>query len=998
MDASLNIPINLLEGGNSNPLVEVFDAKSFVDDIESGAYEQFYEAVANIKAIRRHYITVCATSFGKDSTVVLLAALRAHIELMEEGVLDGSSPFVVSHIDTLVENHLVQMLSLYERDRLKEFCQQKGINLDLRVGKPPLAKQWAALFLSGLKIISSARTNNDCSEIMKVENAARIERSIENDYTGQVVTLLGSRLSESVRRGANMRKRGTDKVSVDSLLDNTDSGERVFAPIMDMTDDDIWTIIRQAGTLPIQISLSGNDNIPSYARNHRLLHMIYSDSKEGSCPVSAKRIKGETAKVGGCGGSARTGCYLCAKSTTDKSGEAQAKMVRHSQISGNILKVRNYIMYVAQDIRYRTYHSRAVDLTTGTIALQPNVLNAQTIDKLIWLLSQATWDDDIRAEEFRNLVAQGREMEDPGYADIINDSTLDDRDRAEMAKVYKDYAVNPLISPMSLELAIYLSAIHSRDGIRLPPNRALYIWDQTSKDVRIPYPEVDPKNAIVDDIPDAIMVIPTPGVERPSILSQALLDEEASTGCDTYSKQHSLTMPVSHARYFLQGDDAKHIEGLRNSDKVQIQGLTSEHWSRIYRDEPLNKPVKHRFSKRAIKKVSRKGGQYKVTERGRTSLDSPSFSQREAKPSLEERLTTSLPIYKQATSWDKDLLLADNPDAIVGYDIDYAAMHDWNQFGGAEEALRQHDDFVALHEKHDESVYFYGGIGAFESFLRYGVLKLNKSAKSNTLRILSRTAYFHSIGLFDIDESAVVAISERRGLLEDTKLSSYRNNFKANRHLNIEAIYPMDEYRTYKAGILLKLRSERNLIRKSLKKSSEGFKSKPVAEVKAMLNSMWNDAIDSYEAAVKKILIANTLIQSQIYAFDGEDYRQSLKLNLGVMRYIEVHFSDMNVLLGIVPRNTKRHIEDNTLAKHEIVLYSSKLSQSLRGIKEQVKAHTIEQVEKRLLLSKDSAVLMHNGIDELIWPIELDTSYAVDSFNDTFNLNSDISGVTDISW
>tara|TARA_R110000868_G_scaffold238226_4_gene492743 strand:- start:1223 stop:1519 length:297 start_codon:yes stop_codon:yes gene_type:complete len=58
----------------------------------------------------------------------------------------------------------------------------------------------------------------------------------------------------------------------------------------------------------------------------------------------------------------------------------------------------------------------------------------------------------------------------------------------------------------------------------------------------------------------------------------------------------------------------------------------------------------------------------------------------------------------------------------------------------------------------------------------------------------------------------------------------------------------------------------------------------------------------------------------------------------------------------------------------------------------------VEQVKSGLLLSKKSVVLMHNGIDELIWPIELDNSKSVDSFNDTFNLNSDISGVTGISW
>ena len=174
--------------------------------------------------------------------------------------------------------------------------------------------------------------------------------------------------------------------------------------------------------------------------------MIYSDSKDGTCPTSSKRPQGDSQKAGGCGGSARTGCYLCAKSITDKSGEAQAMQKRHRAISGNILKVRNYIMHVAQDINNRTWHARAVDETTGAVALQPNVLNAKTIDKIIWLLCQATHGDRIRAERFKQLVADGREMDDEGYADIIIDPLLSEEDREEFAAVYKQYAQRHLIN------------------------------------------------------------------------------------------------------------------------------------------------------------------------------------------------------------------------------------------------------------------------------------------------------------------------------------------------------------------------------------------------------------------------------------------------------------------------------------------------------------------------------------------------------------------------
>ena len=152
----------------SNPIV--FDANAMLEEERKESYQKFRAAVDDIKILRKEFITVCAVSFGKDSTVVLLAALNAHLELMQEGVLDNSSPFVVSHINTGVENHLMEMLCEEAMSSLRAFCKQKGINLELKVGRPLLSKNWSSLFLSGIKIISSARANNDCAEIMKIDN------------------------------------------------------------------------------------------------------------------------------------------------------------------------------------------------------------------------------------------------------------------------------------------------------------------------------------------------------------------------------------------------------------------------------------------------------------------------------------------------------------------------------------------------------------------------------------------------------------------------------------------------------------------------------------------------------------------------------------------------------------------------------------------------------------------------------------------------------------
>ena len=124
--------------------VQTVSAKDIKESIDQSAHTLFRQAVDDIKIIRRQFLTLCATSFGKDSTVVLLAALQAHRELISEGCISNDAPFIVSHIDTGVENHLISMVASYEMERLRTFCEMESINLDLRVRKPDLARSWSS--------------------------------------------------------------------------------------------------------------------------------------------------------------------------------------------------------------------------------------------------------------------------------------------------------------------------------------------------------------------------------------------------------------------------------------------------------------------------------------------------------------------------------------------------------------------------------------------------------------------------------------------------------------------------------------------------------------------------------------------------------------------------------------------------------------------------------------------------------------------------------------
>ncbi|MFC0118262.1 hypothetical protein ACFFK7_10120 [Pseudoalteromonas xiamenensis] len=87
--------------------------------------------------------------------------------------------------------------------------------------------------------------------------------------------------------------------------------------------------------------------------------------------------------------------------------------------------------------------------------MKPNTRNAETITKLIWLLSQVTADDAIRAEKFTKLLEHGRELENAGHADIVNCDDMDTFDKAVFARVYRKHAQRHLIKSMDWILLYY---------------------------------------------------------------------------------------------------------------------------------------------------------------------------------------------------------------------------------------------------------------------------------------------------------------------------------------------------------------------------------------------------------------------------------------------------------------------------------------------------------------------------------------------------------------
>lgn len=891
--------------------VNYVDATAEKDLLELEAYNLFRDAVRSLKTIRASYITVSGVSMGKDSTLMLLASLCAHEELVAERKIPPNSPFIVSTVNTLVENHMMTILVKSEIEKLKAYCKRKDINLDMRVSSPNLSNQWSSMFLSGLKLLSTSRLNNDCSEQLKINSAVRTERSLVKKYGENIVTLLGSRSSESAKRSNSLSKRNQINKTAEELIERANGSrqERIFAPIVSMTSEHVWTLLLRAGSKPIINPGPNFEPIPSYQKNHLALKIIYGDGSDSSCPVSSFSIKGSTQKVGGCG-STRYGCALCLKPLIEKSGEAQAKFERHSSISANILSVRNYMMNISQNSSYRTWHTRAIDKTTGAIAAQPNVLNAATLDKLMTWVCQITIDEIARAKVFKQRVAVGDEMLCPAYADIFNDPSMTDEEKNELAMLYRKYAVEPLHEPMSRDISLYLSSIHSRDGIKLPPFRAYYLyktlvtdfladvenatypeWDYgkaaynnvyrtfeeahklivkeyEEKGLRLPYPTVTADSGNVDDIPDACMIMPGTHIDGFNYVPHTgHVEIERAEGCLIDSRFSVEKVPYRIAKRFLPESELVKLQEKKGSDLVAVQGFGTDSLS-MFKAKPSGKTLRKQKSSRKIKKASRKGGKYRVIERGRTSLDKPSFGQCTADFGLKDSVSKQLLVLEPNLHKIYQPFMAVDEEAANAYTINTLGYYQWLDYEGEERALKEHDDAIERAKLRGEHIYYYHGEGVFTSLMRWNVLDLSDGAKVSSMAILKRSAYFSALGLFSLDDQAFAKFAANSTGKESFLFSDFINT-RTKAMLSVDTVLSMNSFRDYKSTILCGIRKKRNAAKRVFKAEYQQYLNAPalysIEQAKLFLESKL-DVVKDYTYR-----LANTTFLNEHNLYDTDE-------------------------------------------------------------------------------------------------------------------------------
>lgn len=297
---------------------------------------------------------------------------------------------------------------------------------------------------------------------------------------------------ESVRRKLNMQNQGVSDLKSTKLLSIIDSeGTKAlgkvynFAPIADWSTPDVINYLNHAGVESCSPTLP-NQRIPAYIDNFGLLLAIYGEGGSDTCEI----VMDDAMDRGGnsCNGTARYGYTVCGMVSKDHSGLSMRELPRWGRFGDSFTRLRDYFIRTSVDVQYRAFHPRAMCSVTNNVYLQPNVLKANVLEKLVYFGAQMTEDYKHAHLDFKACYERG----DIGVKDIMNDTSMSFKVR----KQYRDaYIARMLKSPLydlfSEKHAVLLSFLWTLHGVNTSPYRPVKILSNVRKGKRIPFPKTN---------------------------------------------------------------------------------------------------------------------------------------------------------------------------------------------------------------------------------------------------------------------------------------------------------------------------------------------------------------------------------------------------------------------------------------------------------------------------------------------------------------------------
>ncbi|MDE0011486.1 MAG: DNA phosphorothioation system sulfurtransferase DndC [Candidatus Poribacteria bacterium] len=235
-----------------------------------------------------------AYSGGKDSTLLLHLVWEIMLSLPPE---ERKRQIHVIANDTLVESPLVIQHLKNSLSVIREAAEQAGLPVRVTITKPYVDQTfWVNLI--GRGYIPPTRNFRWCTDRMKILPTERLLEKLLLTHK-RAVLLVGTRRSESQNRQRNMKKHGVKAHKMNPH--GNIKGCRMFAPLADLQDQDVWMILMQLK--------------PPWGDSHRNLVTLYRNASGGECPLVLSKEDAPS-----CGTtSPRFGCWTCTVVQKDKS-------------------------------------------------------------------------------------------------------------------------------------------------------------------------------------------------------------------------------------------------------------------------------------------------------------------------------------------------------------------------------------------------------------------------------------------------------------------------------------------------------------------------------------------------------------------------------------------------------------------------------------------------------------------------------------------------------
>lgn len=339
-----------------------------------------------------------ACSMGKDSTVVLVLMLEAITRVLQKC---GTAPrCYVTHSDTLIENPAMSFYAQAMLDQLEVYIVRHQLPIEIVRVTPALSATFAYATIGRGKLPRFVNSEHrECSVDWKVKPQARALKNIIAESATvsakPIISLHGSRLSESLARGQRMVERGDGNTALVLQANGSYSN----APIADWEVEDVWELL-------MSCDVDRGGVYTTFTANFQWCLKLYKDANEGTCAI----VTGDGGNRSSCG--SRYGCGWCTVSsrTGDRSMEALiASGPEYAYLSG-INRFSNLLVNTQYDLDKRDWLGRTLS-KAGYVRIRPDNYSPRFRRQLLRYLITLDVMEEERAEEHNAALVRG-EIED----------------------------------------------------------------------------------------------------------------------------------------------------------------------------------------------------------------------------------------------------------------------------------------------------------------------------------------------------------------------------------------------------------------------------------------------------------------------------------------------------------------------------------------------------------------------------------------------------------